>query len=202
MSKVEGGLRAPERNVIAWKNEDYWNTEKLDEETRRQFDVCHGCRRCFNLCDSFPQLFDIIDESKNEDVESLSSEQFPKVVDACTLCDMCFMTKCPYVPPHEFDIDFPNAGSNTYCMSLGAIGEGTIPNQYGTWGYGRAGWCPGQDVAPFVTDITDHIVIGDENVIDYEACRVVGNSCVSPPTCGSCGYCPEVAFSSYIIIYY
>ena len=103
---------------------------------------------------------------------------------------------------YEFDIDFPNAGSNSYCMSLGAIGEGTIPNQYGTWGYGRAGWCPGQDVAPFVTDITDHIVIGDENVIDYEACRVVGNSCVTPPTCGSCGYCPEVAFSSYIIIYY
>jgi glycerol-3-phosphate dehydrogenase subunit C len=50
----------------------------------------------------------MIDESKNEDVESLSSKQFEPVVDACTLCDMCFMTKCPYVPPHEFDLDFPH----------------------------------------------------------------------------------------------
>ena len=75
---------------------------------RRVFDVCHGCRRCFNLCDSFPKLFDLIDQSKGEDVESLSSDQFPAVVDSCTLCDMCFMTKCPYVPPHEFNIDFPH----------------------------------------------------------------------------------------------
>src|SRR6056300_1749320 len=75
---------------------------------RRVFDICHGCRRCFNLCDSFPKLFDMIDESKNEDVESLSSDQFAPVVDGCTLCDMCFLTKCPYVPPHEFNIDFPH----------------------------------------------------------------------------------------------
>ena len=84
------------------------NPEKLDTEMRRVFDICQGCRRCFNLCDSFPKLFDMIDESKNEDVESLSSDQFSPVVDACTLCDMCFMTKCPYVPPHEFDLDFPH----------------------------------------------------------------------------------------------
>ena len=50
----------------------------------------------------------MIDESKNEDVESLSSDQFAPVVDACTLCDMCFMTKCPYVPPHDFNLDFPH----------------------------------------------------------------------------------------------
>ena len=50
----------------------------------------------------------MIDESKDEDVESLSSDQFAPVVDACTLCDMCFMTKCPYVPPHDFDLDFPH----------------------------------------------------------------------------------------------
>ena len=107
MSKVEGGLRAPERNIIAWKNEDYWNAEKLDEETRRQFDVCHGCRRCFNLCDSFPKLFDLIDESATFELDSVKSENFKPVIDACTLCDMCFMVTCPYVPPHEFAIDIP-----------------------------------------------------------------------------------------------
>ncbi len=102
----------------------------------------------------------------------------------------------------DFDIDFPTAGTTTHCMSNEMILEGTVPNQYGTWGYGRAGWCPGLDVDPFVTDITDAIFIGDENIIDYDACRVSGGACVAPPTCGSCGYCPEVAFSSYIVIYY
>ena len=103
---------------------------------------------------------------------------------------------------YEFFRPHPNASSNNYCMSLGAIEQGVIPNQYGTWGYGRAGWCPGQDVAPYITDITDYVILGEENIIDYDACRVSGASCVTPPTCGGDGYCPEIAFSSYIIISY
>ena len=104
----EGSTEAPIRHPINFKHPDFLNPEKLDLEMRRVFDVCQGCRRCFNLCDSFPKLFEMIDESKNENVESLSSNQFGKVADSCTLCDMCFMTKCPYVPPHEFDLDFPH----------------------------------------------------------------------------------------------
>jgi glycerol-3-phosphate dehydrogenase subunit C len=108
MNNKEGSTEAPTRHPIDFNNPDFLDQKKLDEEMRRVFDICHGCRRCFNLCDSFPKLFDMIDESKNEDVENLSSNQFAPVVDACTLCDMCFMTKCPYVPPHEFDLDFPH----------------------------------------------------------------------------------------------
>ena len=104
----EGSLEAPTRHVIDWQNPDYFDAEKLDAEMRRQFDVCHGCRRCFNLCDSFPRLFDLVDAAGDAEVHGLKSEDFGKVVDACTLCDMCFMTKCPYVPPHEFNIDFPH----------------------------------------------------------------------------------------------
>mgnify|MGYP001168406853 FL=1 len=107
MSNGEGGLRAPVRDIVAWQDEDYWDEEKLDEETRRQFDVCHGCRRCFNLCDSFPKLFDLIDESETYELDSVKSEDFKPIVDACTMCDMCFMVTCPYVPPHEFAIDIP-----------------------------------------------------------------------------------------------
>jgi glycerol-3-phosphate dehydrogenase subunit C len=107
MSK-EGSTETPIRHPINFDHPDFLDSKKLDDEMRRVFDICHGCRRCFNLCDSFPKLFEMIDESKNEDVESLSSNQFKPVVDACTLCDMCFMTKCPYVPPHEFDLDFPH----------------------------------------------------------------------------------------------
>jgi glycerol-3-phosphate dehydrogenase subunit C len=104
----EGSTKAPIRHSINFEHPDFLDEKKLDEEVRRVFDICHGCRRCFNLCDSFPKLFDMIDASKNEDVDSLSSDQFAPVVDSCTLCDMCFMTKCPYVPPHEFDLDFPH----------------------------------------------------------------------------------------------
>ena len=78
MSK-EGSLDAPVRHPIDFKHPDFLNPEKLDAEMRRVFDICHGCRRCFNLCDSFPKLFDMIDESENENVESISSDQFASV---------------------------------------------------------------------------------------------------------------------------
>jgi glycerol-3-phosphate dehydrogenase subunit C len=104
----EGSLEAPTRHPIAWQSEDYYDKKKLDAEMRRIFDVCHGCRRCFNLCESFPRLFDLVDASPSEEVDGVKSEDFGKVVEACTLCDMCFMTKCPYVPPHPFNVDFPH----------------------------------------------------------------------------------------------
>ncbi|HWU26046.1 MAG TPA: heterodisulfide reductase-related iron-sulfur binding cluster [Rhizomicrobium sp.] len=104
----EGSLEAPTRHVLDWRNPDFTDTEKLDAEMRRVFDICHGCRRCFNLCDSFPRLFDLVDNSPSGELEGVKSEDFSSVVEACTLCDMCFMTKCPYVPPHEFNLDFPH----------------------------------------------------------------------------------------------
>jgi len=103
----EGSLEAPTRHAIAWQDESFYDEALLDAELRRVFDICHGCRRCFNLCDSFPKLFDLVDASPDE-VQGLSSDQFAPVIEACTLCDMCFMTKCPYVPPHSFDLDFPH----------------------------------------------------------------------------------------------
>ncbi|MBT4888805.1 MAG: glycerol-3-phosphate dehydrogenase [Rhodospirillales bacterium] len=104
----EGGLGAPTRHAINWNDPDFYDAAKLDTELRRVFDICHGCRRCFNLCDSFPRLFDLIDESDSGELDTVNSHNFAPVIDACTLCDMCFMTKCPYVPPHDFDLDFPH----------------------------------------------------------------------------------------------
>ena len=102
----EGSLGAPVRHAIPWRDDEFYDQVSLDRELRRVFDVCHGCRRCFNLCDSFPRLFDLIDDSESGELETVPSSEFKTVVDACTLCDICFMTKCPYVPPHEFNIDF------------------------------------------------------------------------------------------------
>lgn len=104
----EGSLEPPTRHPIPWEDPDFYDPDKIDAELRRVFDICHGCRRCFNLCDSFPRLFDLVDNSESGELDSVDSREFKPVVDACTLCDMCFMTKCPYVPPHEFNLDFPH----------------------------------------------------------------------------------------------
>src|SRR5215471_14553762 len=104
----EGSLDAPTRHAIEWENPDFYDRDKLEAEMHRVFDICHGCRRCFNLCDSFPRLFDMVDNSPTGEMDGVKPADYKRVVDACTLCDMCFMTKCPYVPPHEFNLDFPH----------------------------------------------------------------------------------------------
>jgi len=118
----EGSLEAPTRHPIDWKNEEFYNPEKLDGEIRRVFDICHGCRRCFNLCDSFPRLFDLVDASPSGELDGVDSADFKQVVDACTLCDLCFMVKCPYVPPHEFNLDFPHLMLRYRAVELRAKG--------------------------------------------------------------------------------
>jgi len=105
---AEPNTGAPFRHTIDWQNPDFYDLEKIEAEMERVFDICHGCRRCFNLCESFPTLFDMIDATPTGELESVPKAQYKAVVDDCTLCDMCFMTKCPYVPPHEFNLDFPH----------------------------------------------------------------------------------------------
>jgi glycerol-3-phosphate dehydrogenase subunit C len=104
----EGSLDAPFRHPIEWRDEAYYDLAAVEAEMERVFDICHTCRRCFNLCDSFPRLFDMIDESPTGELDSVPKEKFAEVAEACTLCDMCFLTKCPYVPPHPFNVDFPH----------------------------------------------------------------------------------------------
>lgn len=85
----------------------YWDRKGLDAEIERAFDICHGCRLCFNLCPSFPTLFDAVD-ANDGDVRKLSRQQNDAVVDDCFQCKLCYV-KCPYTPDdgHEFQLDFP-----------------------------------------------------------------------------------------------
>src|SRR5262245_1568570 len=101
----EGSLGAPVGEPTEWTKPGVSDAARPYQELRSVFDICHGCRRCFNLCDSFPRLFDLVDAAGDAEVHGIDSRDFGKVVDACTLCDLCFMTKCPYVPPHEWDLD-------------------------------------------------------------------------------------------------
>ncbi len=104
----EGSLAAPTRHPLDWRSESFYDSTALDRELERVFDICHGCRRCFSLCNAFPTLFDAVDATDTGEVTTLDRKVFWEVVDHCYLCDMCFMTKCPYVPPHPWNVDFPH----------------------------------------------------------------------------------------------
>lgn len=104
----EGSLEAPDRQPIKWKDAEYGDTDALEREMARVFDVCHSCRRCVNLCQTFPVLFDLVDESDTMEVDGVDPAQYVEVADQCFLCDLCAETKCPYLPPHEFAVDFPH----------------------------------------------------------------------------------------------
>jgi len=108
MSNREGNLEAPTRHPLDWKSADFYNEESLNKELERVFDICHGCRRCVSLCGSFPTLFDLVDESSTMEVDGVDKKDYWKVVDQCYLCDVCYMTKCPYTPPHPWNLDFPH----------------------------------------------------------------------------------------------
>jgi glycerol-3-phosphate dehydrogenase subunit C len=104
----EGNLEAPTRHPIDWKNPDFYDEGKALAEMERVFDICHGCRRCVSLCQSFPTLFDLVDATEDGEVHGVKKEAYWQVVDQCYLCDLCYMTKCPYTPPHPWNLDFPH----------------------------------------------------------------------------------------------
>jgi glycerol-3-phosphate dehydrogenase subunit C len=104
----EGSLEAPTRHPLGWKDADFFDEESLNKELERVYEICHGCRRCVSLCDSFPTLFDLVDESSTMEVDGVDKKDYFKVVDQCFMCDLCYQTKCPYVPPHEWNVDFPH----------------------------------------------------------------------------------------------
>ncbi len=108
MVNREGNLEAPTRHPLDWKNPDFYEKESLFAEMERVFDICHGCRRCVSLCGAFPTLFDLVDGSATLEVDGVEKADYWKVVDQCYLCDVCYMTKCPYVPPHPWNLDFPH----------------------------------------------------------------------------------------------
>jgi glycerol-3-phosphate dehydrogenase subunit C len=104
----EGNLQAPTRHPLDWQSEAFYDEGAAFAEMERVFDICHGCRRCVNLCTAFPTLFDLVDASRTLEVDGVDKKDYGKVVDQCYLCDTCYMTKCPYVPPHPWNVDFPH----------------------------------------------------------------------------------------------
>lgn len=131
----EGSLEAPTRHPLDWQSEEFYDEDALNNELERVYDVCHGCRRCVSLCESFPTLFDLVDESETMEVDGVDKKDYMKVVDECYLCDMCYMSKCPYVPPHEWNIDFPHlmlrAKAKRFKKQGASLSERTLTNTDG-----------------------------------------------------------------------
>jgi glycerol-3-phosphate dehydrogenase subunit C len=145
----EGSLEAPTRHALDWQNPWFWDEAALEKEMERIFDICHGCRRCFNLCDSFPRLFDLIDKGPTGEIDGVPKERYADVEQACTLCDMCFMTKCPYVPPHAWNVDFPHLMLRHRAVQAHKHGIGFVEKQLaetdrvgrlGTFASGLVNW--------------------------------------------------------------
>ena len=108
MSNREGNLEAPTRHPVDWQNPAFYDQSACEAEMERIFDICHGCRRCVSLCQSFPNLFDLVDATEDGEVHGVAKKDYWNVVDQCYLCDLCYLTKCPYVPPHAWNLDFPH----------------------------------------------------------------------------------------------
>src|SRR5512146_1562907 len=122
----EGSLEAPTRHPLDWKNPEFWDPAKAEKELERIFGICHGCRRCVSPCTTFPTLFDLVDNSSTLEVDGVAKSDYAKVVDQCYLCDLCYMTKCPYVPPHPWNVDFPHTMLRAKAIKFrqGRVGAG------------------------------------------------------------------------------
>ncbi len=143
VSAGEGGLGAPTRHPLAWRDPVFYDQSSIDKELERVFDICHGCRRCVSLCQSFPVLFDLIDNSATMEVDGVAKADYGKVVEQCYLCDLCFQTKCPYVPPHEWNVDFPHLMLRAKAASF-ERGEVSVPRRRltNTTGFGKLASIP------------------------------------------------------------
>lgn len=126
MAQREGNLEAPTRHPIAWRTPEFYDEAACEAEMERVFDICHGCRRCVSLCQSFPSLFDLVDATADGEVHGVAKSDYAKVVDQCYLCDLCYMTKCPYTPPHPWDLDFPHLMLRAKAIQFkkGAVSQG------------------------------------------------------------------------------
>ncbi len=104
--ETRNGDRTPTRPPLEWHLDSFWSEERLFAELERVFDICHGCRRCADLCPAFSTLFELVDESSSLSLENVEKQDYWRVVECCYLCDRCYATRCPYIPPHEYQVDF------------------------------------------------------------------------------------------------
>ncbi len=97
--------------------------------------------------------------------------------------------------------EHPTAGTLMGCADR--VGEGVVPNQAGTWIFGRAGWCPGLDVPPWSFDITADVRRGGDNVLTYKSLfngeDYVSTSGGDPNTPPANGWDARIEMTSWLV---
>ena len=137
---------------------------------------------------------------KNEDVKKAEIVAFitghGNASEEANCAEFCPFESVFTVNGHDFEIDFDKAGTDSGCYE--AVIDGVVPNQYGTWPYGRAGWCPGQNVRLIKIDVTDALTSG-ENIFSYAG--YLNGEIYEPVVINEDGYRAEIYLSSYLVIY-
>ncbi len=105
----------------------YWVRSAIDKEVTRVFEVCHGCRMCFKYCDTFPDLFKLIDDKYDGDVRRIDRAETDALMDSCFQCKLCEV-QCPYTPRdgHEFQLDFPKLVHRYKAQRRRELGGGSL----------------------------------------------------------------------------
>ncbi len=86
---------------------DFTDPPAVDREMRRVADICHTCRRCYNLCPSFDVLFRALDRGEVDgEADRLEAKDLGLFSDLCYECKLC-IPHCPYYPPHRWEVDIP-----------------------------------------------------------------------------------------------
>ncbi len=89
------------------KDPKYWDLNSLQYELQRTFDICHGCRMCFDYCGSFETLFKTLDSYAEGDVTKINEKDIQNIIDLCYHCKLCYVN-CPYTDKdqHPFHLNF------------------------------------------------------------------------------------------------
>jgi glycerol-3-phosphate dehydrogenase subunit C len=86
---------------------EFFDSASLEKEYRRVMDICHTCRRCYNLCPSFDVIFKALDRPEVDgEIDRVPRKDLESFTDLCYECKLC-IPHCPYYPPHRWDVDIP-----------------------------------------------------------------------------------------------
>ncbi|HEY5663653.1 MAG TPA: heterodisulfide reductase-related iron-sulfur binding cluster [Ilumatobacter sp.] len=114
----------------------YLDEADVRRELTRAFDLCHGCRRCVDLCTVFPSLFEMLDRAPGEGAGRLTPAEQDAVTEQCFQCTSC-RVGCPYGDDSPMRLDVARLVLRAEAMKT-AAGHHTLRRRATTQLLGRA----------------------------------------------------------------
>ena len=104
----EGNLETPTRHAIDWRSPSFYDEADAFKEMERVFDICHGCRRCVSLCQSFPNLFDLVDATGDGEGNGVKEGRTTGRWSTSATCATCAHDQVPVHAAALWNLDFPH----------------------------------------------------------------------------------------------